>query len=127
MIVAIATISMLPTRASAMPPFSPKRAEDLVKKSRSMLLSPFDEDGAEHEGEDGGRRTSALSSATHRDELLGQPAPAEVVRPHGDVVGIDELRGAHPVDILRAFWNLFTISWADTFVISEITSRIAPR
>ena len=90
------------------------------------LAQPLDEDGAEHEGEqeDGEERAQQRDD---RDELLGQPTTAEVVRARRDVVGIDDLGSAHPVDILRAFWNLFTISWADTFVISEITSRIAPR
>ncbi len=63
----------------------------------------------------------------HRDELLDPAAATEVVRRRGDVVRVVDLGRAHPVDILRAFWNLFTIIWADTFVTSEITSRIAPR
>ena len=90
------------------------------------LAEALVEDGAEHEreDEDGDERAEERD---HRGELLDPAAATEVVRRRGDVVRVVDLGHAHPVDILRAFWNLFTIIWADTFVTSEITSRIAPR
>ena len=71
--------------------------------------------------------TSALRIATTETSFSVQPPATETVRLRRDVVRVGDLGGAHPVDILRAFWNLFTITWADTFVTSEITIRIAPR
>ena len=125
-IIAIPTMSTLPIRASAMPPFSPKSAAGLVKKSSSSWLIPLKRtvpstSASRRDGEE------RAQERQHRHELLDPAAAAEVVRRGRDVVRIGDLGGAHPVDILRAFWNLFTISWAETFVTSEITSRIAPR
>ena len=70
---------------------------------------------------------SALSSASTETSFSVRRRRPRLFERDGDVVRVDDLGGAHPVDILRAFWNLFTITWAETFVISEITSRIAPR
>ena len=90
------------------------------------LAEPLEEDRPQHErqqhdGEDG------AEDRDQRDELLGPATATEVVRAGGDVVRVGDLGGAHPVDILRAFWNLFTITCADTFVTREMTRRIAPR
>ena len=63
-----------------MPPFSPKSARGLGEEVEVELAQPLDEDGAEHEGEDEDGEERA-QQREHRDELLGQPAPAEVVRP----------------------------------------------
>ena len=97
-----------------------------MKKSRSSWLSPFTRTVPSTRAS---RRTakSALSSATTETSFSVSRRRPRLFDRDRDVVGIDDLGSAHPVDILRAFWNLFTISWADTFVISEITSRIAPR
>ena len=109
-----------------MPPFSPKSAADLVKNARSSALSPLKRTVPRTSARMKTAK-SALSSASTETSFSTSATAAEVVRARRDVVRIDDLGGAHPVDILRAFWNLFTTSWADTFVISEITSRIAPR
>ena len=87
----------------------------------------LDEDGAEHEreDEDGEERRSA-ARAPRRASGPAPAAEAVRVRAVMSYGSVSSCR-AHPVDILRAFWNLFTIICADTFVISEITSRIAPR
>ena len=121
------TIRALPTRASAMPPCLAEERGRLGEEAEADLADPLEEDGAEHEREDRDRKEGAQDRKHARRASRIRRRRPRLFERDGDVVRIGDLGGAHPVDILRAFWNLFTITWAETFVTSEITIRIAPR
>jgi hypothetical protein len=90
------------------------------------LADPLEENRSEHEPEQCYGEQCA-ENGRERDELFRAPSARKIVRSGGDVIRVGDLGGAHPVDILRAFWNLFTITCAATFETSEITIKIAPR
>ncbi len=121
--VAIETMIRLPTIASASPPASPKSPRGWVKKSVLSDEAPLTIDRADHEpehrhGRERGQRRE------HGEDPLDDPAPAETRRADGDVVGARRL--AHEI-APRERSKRRTTACAATFVISEITSRIAAR
>ena len=73
------TISALPTRASAIPPVSPKSAAELVRKATEIELIPLTTTVPSTSA----RIATAKSAAEQREDahqLLGAPAAPEPVR-----------------------------------------------
>ena len=117
--VAIETMIRLPTIASASPARLAEEAARLGEEVDAQRRGALDDHRADHEAEhgDGGERRQRRQDG---EDQLDDPAPPEAGRADGDVVRAHEIAP-------RERSKRRTTVCAATFVISEITSRIAAR